>query len=111
MEVARAVGLLGLAGLAEIGSGWLAWRWVRDRAGWIVGLLGTAVLVAYGVVPALRREGPLGRVDALYGGAFVGLSLLWGWWLDGDRPDRWDLLGALVVSVGIGIAVLGLRAA
>jgi small multidrug resistance family-3 protein len=42
-------------------------------------------------------------VYAAYGGVFVVLSLLWGWWLDGSRPDRYDALGAVVVSVGVGI--------
>jgi small multidrug resistance family-3 protein len=40
---------------------------------------------------------------------FVVLSLLWGWWLDGDRPDRWDITGALVVSAGVGLIIFGPR--
>ena len=109
MEVARALGLFGLAGLAEIGGGWLVWRWLREGAGWVVGIVGALVLVAYGVVPTLQREGSFGRVYAAYGGVFVVMALLWGWWLNGDRPDRWDLLGALVVSVGVGIIFFGPR--
>jgi len=109
MGVARAVGLFGLAGLAEIGGGWLVWRWLRDGAGWVVGLAGALVLVAYGVIPTLHGEDSFGRVYAAYGGVFVVMALLWGWWLDGDRPDRWDVVGALVVSVGVGIIFFGPR--
>ena len=109
MEVARALGLFGLAGLAEIGGGWLVWRWLREGAGWIVGLVGALTLVAYGVIPALQREESFGRIYAAYGGVFVVMALLWGWWLNGDRPDRWDLFGALVVSVGVGIIFFGPR--
>ncbi|HEX7277109.1 MAG TPA: YnfA family protein [Acidimicrobiales bacterium] len=109
MEVARALGLFGLAGLVEIGGGWLAWRWLRESAAWAVGLVGALVLVAYGVVPTLRHEEPFGRVYAAYGGVFLVLALLWGWWLNGDRPDRRDLAGALVVSIGVGILLLGPR--
>lgn len=29
---------------------------------------------------------------AAYGGFFIVLALLWGWWIDGQRPDRWDLI-------------------
>ena len=109
MQVARAVGLFGLAGLAEIGGGWLVWRWLREGAGWIVGLGGAAALVVYGVIPTLQRHDSLGWVYAAYGGVFVVTALLWGWWLDGDRPDRWDLVGALVLSVGVGIIFFGPR--
>jgi small multidrug resistance family-3 protein len=107
MEVARAVGLFGLAGLAEIGGGWLVWRWLRDGARWAVAMIGALVLVAYGVVPTLQRDDSLGWVYAAYGGVFVAIALLWGWWLDGDRPDRWDIVGALVVSVGVGLLFFG----
>ncbi len=111
MEVARAVGLFGLAGLAEIGGGWLVWRWLRDGAGWAVGMVGALALVAYGVIPAIQREDPSGRVYAAYGGVFVVAALLWGWWLDGDRPDRRDIVAAVVVSLAVGILFFGPRAA
>jgi small multidrug resistance family-3 protein len=103
VEVLRAVVLFVLAGLAEIGGGWLVWRWLRVGAAIWVGLAGAVVLIAYGVIPTWQREPSFGRVYAAYGGVFVVLSLLWGWWLDGVRPDRWDWLGAVVVSVGVGI--------
>jgi small multidrug resistance family-3 protein len=109
MEVVRTLGLFGLAGLAEIGGGWLVWHWLRDGARWTVGLIGALVLVAYGVIPTLQHEDAFGRVFAAYGGVFVVLSLLWGWWLDGDRPDRWDLTGALIVSAGVGLIIFGPR--
>jgi small multidrug resistance family-3 protein len=32
---------------------------------------------------------------------FVIMSLLWGWGLDGDRPDRYDWIGATIVVVGV----------
>ena len=102
-EVSRAVALFALAGLAEIGGGYLVWRWVRDGAAWWVALIGGVVLIAYGVIPTLQREDSFGRVYAAYGGVFVVLSLLWGWWLDGRRPDRWDVIGAVIVSVGVAV--------
>ena len=39
-----------------------------------------------------------GRLYAVYGGVFIVLSYLWGWALDGDRPDK----GAVFICVGIG---------
>lgn len=103
MSTARTILLFLLAGLAEIGGGYLVWRWLRTGAGWWVGLVGAAVLTLYGVIPTLQREERFGRVYAAYGGVFVLLSLLWGWWLDGAKPDRYDLVGAAIVSAGVGV--------
>ncbi len=33
---------------------------------------------------------------AAYGGVFVVLPLLWSWWVDGVRPDRYGLLGGTI---------------
>ena len=111
MDVLRAVLLFALAGLAEIGGGYLVWRWLRTDAALWVGLIGAVVLVLYGIIPTLQEEDRFGRVYAAYGGVFVVLSLLWGWWLDGTRPDRFDVLGAVVVSIGVGIIFFAPRAA
>jgi small multidrug resistance family-3 protein len=40
VDVARAILLFGLAGLAEIGGGWLVWQWLRESKPWPLGLLG-----------------------------------------------------------------------
>jgi small multidrug resistance family-3 protein len=97
---ARSVFLFVVAGLFEICGGWLMWKWLRDEwaVGW--GLLGAAVLVMYGIVPTLQQA-HFGRVYAVYGGFFIVLSLFWGWWLDGNRPDRWDVAGASIAIVGV----------
>lgn len=46
----RAILLLALAGLAEIGGGYLVWRWLREDAVLWVGLVGALILVLYGVI-------------------------------------------------------------
>ncbi len=99
----RAILLFVLAGLAEIGGGYLVWRGLREDAVLWVGLVGALILVLYGVIPTWQDEDRFGRVYAAYGGVFVVLSLLWGWWLDGTRPDRFDVLGAAIVSAGVGV--------
>ena len=101
MTVARSIGLFIAAGLAEIGGGYLIWRWLREGAPLILGVLGGVILVIYGVIPTLQRS-TFGRVYAAYGGVFVIMSLLWGWGLDGHRRDRFDWIGAGIVAVGVG---------
>src|SRR3712207_8244143 len=93
-------GLFVLAGLCEIGGGYLVWGWMRDHKPLLWALLGATVLAAYGVVAALQPISEFGRVYAAYGGIFIALSLLWGIVVDGFRPDRWDLLGASICVLG-----------
>jgi small multidrug resistance family-3 protein len=99
-QVAWSMTLFALAGLCEIGGGWLMWQWWRNGAGALTGLLGAAALVAYGIVPTYQPA-HFGRVYAAYGGVFVVLSLLWAWTVDGIAPDRYDLLGATLCLAGV----------
>jgi small multidrug resistance family-3 protein len=105
----RTILLYIFAGLAEIGGGWLVWQWLREGRGLLYGLLGAAVLVAYGVIPTLQSEQAFGRVYAAYGGVFIVLSLAWGWLIDGWRPDRFDLLGAGIALIGVFVIIWGRR--
>lgn len=109
-EILRALALFGIAGLAEIGGGWLVWQWLREQRPWPVGLLGALVLVAYGVIPTFQASPHFGRVYAAYGGVFIVLSLAWGRLFDGFKADRWDLLGALICLVGVLVIFFGPRA-
>jgi small multidrug resistance family-3 protein len=109
IEVIRAFLLFALAGLAEIGGGWLVWQWLREARPWPFGLVGGLVLFAYGVIPTLQGSPHFGRVYAAYGGVFIVLSLLWGRIFDGFQPDRWDLIGAVVCLVGVGLIFFGPR--
>ena len=103
MNAIRSVGLFVAAGLAEIGGGYLVWRWLREGSPWPVGLAGAVILVIYGVIPTFQPANDFGRVYAAYGGVFVIMSLLWGWAIDGHRPDNYDWLGAAIVAVGVAV--------
>ena len=59
------VGLLFLlAGLAEIGGGWLVWGALRAGMPWWWAACGSAVLVLYGFVPCLQPISDFGRLYA-----------------------------------------------
>ena len=91
-----------VAGICEIGGGWLMWKWLRDAKPMWWGILGAAILVLYGVIPTLQTS-HFSRVYAAYGGFFIVLSLLWGRIFDGRIPDRADILGGLIALVGVGV--------
>jgi small multidrug resistance family-3 protein len=111
MEVIRSVGLFLLAALAEIGGAWLVWQGVREHRGvaWIGA--GIIALALYGFVATLQPDPNFGRILAAYGGVFVAGSLAWGMVLDGFRPDRYDIAGAVVCLVGVAMIMYAPRAA
>jgi len=98
--VAQSLSLFVLAGLLEIGGGYLVWLWLRDHGPWWLGLAGGVVLALYGVVATLQPAG-FGRVYAAYGGVFIAMALLWGWLVDGHAPDRFDVIGAVIALAGM----------
>ena len=97
-----------LAGLCEIGGGYLVWQWWRNGAPWLIGAMGAAVLFLYGIVPTYQPA-HFGRVYAAYGGVFVVLSILWGWSVDRMTPDRYDLVGGLICLVGVAVIMYSPR--
>lgn len=69
----------------------MVWLWLRGGGSIAVALLGAILLILYGIIPTFQSAS-FGRVYAAYGGMFIVLSVLWGWGIDGVRPDRFDLI-------------------
>ena len=108
MKILLSVSLFILAGLCEIGGGYLVWIWLREGKPWWVGVLGSMILIAYGVVATLQTEN-FGRVYAAYGGIFIVMAILWGWKVDGIIPDRYDLIGGAIALLGMLIIMFAPR--
>ena len=107
--IIRSAVLFVLAALAEIGGAWLVWQGVRENRGWV--WIGTGVLAlgAYGFVATLQEDANFGRILAAYGGVFVAGSLLWGMIADGFKPDRYDVIGALICLIGVSVIMFAPR--
>jgi small multidrug resistance family-3 protein len=101
MSVVKSMLLFVVAAIAEIGGAWLVWQGVREHRGLAWVGAGVLALGAYGFVATLQDEPHFGRVLAAYGGVFVAGSLLWGVIADGFRPDRYDIVGAVICLVGV----------
>jgi small multidrug resistance family-3 protein len=108
MKILQTVVVFILAGLCEIGGGYLVWQWLRDGKSWWVGAVGGIVLMLYGVVATLQTEN-FGRVYAAYGGIFIMMAILWGWKVDGVVPDKYDIVGGVVAFLGMGIIMFAPR--
>jgi small multidrug resistance family-3 protein len=109
MSVARSSLLFVLAAVAEIGGAWLVWQGVREHRGLLWVGAGIAGLGAYGLVATLQEEHNFGRILAAYGGVFVAGSLAWGAIVDGFRPDRFDVIGAVVCLAGVAVIMYAPR--
>jgi small multidrug resistance family-3 protein len=93
--------------LAEIGGCYLVFLWMRGGRSPLL-LAGAAV--ALGLFAWLLSFHPnAGRAYAAYGGVYVASAVAWGWLVEKQPPDRWDVMGAAVCLVGTSIIVFGPR--
>lgn len=100
MGIAKSLFYFFLAGLCEIGGGYLVWLWLREGKSIWFAFFGAMVLILYGIIPTLQPA-HFGRVYAAYGGIFIVLAILWGWQIDHIAPDKFDLIGGAISLAGV----------
>lgn len=105
---AKSAVLFLMAGMAEIGGGYLVWLWAREHKSFVLAILAIPVLASYGLFQAWQPT-HFGRAFAAYGGVFIAMAVLWGWFVDGRRPDTFDLIGAAVAVAGAAIIMAAPR--
>jgi small multidrug resistance family-3 protein len=103
--IVRAIFLFFLAGLAEIGGGYLIWQWLKNGKPLWVGIIGAVIMILYGVL-ATRQEFSFGKTYAAYGGIFITMAVLWGWFIDKRFPDMSEWIGAGICLVGVAVMLL-----
>lgn len=96
------IGLFLFAAMLEVGGGYLVWKWLRDHQGKIFGLVGGLILFSYGIIPTFQPA-DFGRVYATYGGIFILVSILWGYWIDKKKPDKFEIIGSVIVLIGVAV--------
>ncbi len=102
MPIIKSVVIFILAGICEIGGGYMVWLSVREgKSNWYA-FAGSLVLILYGFVATLQASN-FARVYSTYGGYFIILSLIWASIADHFVPDRYDLIGAIIVMIGVSI--------
>ncbi len=89
-----------LAGLCEIGGGYLVWLWLREDFGFVLGAIGGFVLFLYGIVPTFQKT-YFHRIYAAYGGVFIVMAVFWGWLIDDVKPDSYDIIGTMIAVIGV----------
>ncbi len=102
MEFIRSVLIFVVAGLCEIGGGYLVWLWVREGKPFWYGILGGFLLALYGLIATLQHSN-FGKVYVTYGGLFIVLSLFWAYKVDDYLPTKYDLIGVLIILLGASV--------
>ena len=98
------------AALAEIAGCFAFWAWLRlDRSAWWL-VPGIASLALFATLLTWVGTDAAGRAYAAYGGVYIAASLMWLWLAESVRPDRWDIVGAVVCLAGAAIILIGPRA-
>jgi small multidrug resistance family-3 protein len=108
MVLFRTLILFALTACAEIIGCYLPYLWLKEnKSAWL--LVPTAMSLSLFVWLLSLHPGVAARTYAAYGGVYITVALIWLWLVEGQRPTRWDLVGALVSLAGMGIIVLSSR--
>lgn len=101
--------LYAAAAVAEIAGCFAFWAWWRlgQSALWLVP--GLACLALFAFLLAQTEAAFAGRAFAAYGGVYIAASLAWQWLVENARPDRWDLIGALICLLGAALILAAPR--
>ncbi|MET0138133.1 MAG: YnfA family protein [Sphingobium sp.] len=95
--------LYALAALAEIAGCFAFWSWARlDRSLWML-VPGLMALALFAWLLTLVDADHAGRAYAAYGGIYIVAAILWGWAVEGQAPDRWDLAGGALCLLGAAV--------
>lgn len=100
-----------IAAFAEIAGCFAFWAWLRLGGSSWWALPGTASLIVFALALTRVDSDFAGRAYAAYGGIYIAASLAWLWAVEGSRPDRFDLAGAVLCLAGAGVILFGRRLA
>src|SRR6476659_9659540 len=98
-----------IAAAGEIGGCFAFWPWLRMGKSPLWTVAGVISLILFAIALTRVDSSNAGRAFAAYGGIYIVSSLLWLWGVEHTRPDRWDVLGAIVCLAGASIILLGPR--
>ncbi len=107
MDVFKTFAIYVVAALGELGGTYCYWRWLKQKGRASLALLGLLALLGYALVQTLQPASKYGRVYAAYAGVFLVGAMLWGWLIDGTKPDRSDVIGGVIAMVGVVTVLYG----
>ncbi|GHE03952.1 membrane protein [Defluviimonas sp. 20V17] len=109
-ELGQAGPVYAAAALFEIAGCFALWAILRLNRSVLWAIPGVVSLVLFAVLLTRIDLSLAGRAYAAYGGIYILASLAWLWAIEGQAPDRWDVIGAGLCLAGAVIILLGHRA-
>ncbi len=97
------------AAITEIAGCFAFWAWLRlgKSIWWLVpGMISLALFAWFLTLVETEHAG---RSYATYGGIYIVAALFWLWLAEGVRPDRWDIIGAVICVAGAAVILFGPR--
>ena len=95
------------AAVAEIAGCFAFWAWLRMSKSPLWLIPGCASLIVFAYLLTRVDASDAGRAYAAYGGIYITSAVLWLWFAEGVRPDRWDLGGTALCLLGAAVIFFG----
>jgi small multidrug resistance family-3 protein len=97
------------ASLAEIAGCFSFWAWIKLGKSFFWLIPGTLSLWIFAYLLTYVESDYAGRAYAAYGAVYIFSSILWMYVVEGNVPDRFDIIGVVVCLIGAGLILLGPR--
>ena len=104
----KTIALFVITAIAEIVGCYLPYLWLKQDKSILLLIPAALSLTLFAWLLSLHPAAA-GRVYAAYGGVYIFVAILWLWGVDGIKPTTWDMVGASVAFVGMGIIMFGPR--
>jgi small multidrug resistance family-3 protein len=109
LELLRLAALFAVTALAEIVGCYLPWLVLKQgKPIWL--LLPAAISLALFAWLLSLHPTAAGRTYAAYGGMYITIALIWLRYVDGIPLSRWDMAGAGLALIGMGVIMMQPRA-
>ena len=103
--IIKLAALFAVTAVAEILGCYLPWLVLKNgRSAWLL-VPAAASLTVFAWLLTLHPTAA-GRTYAAYGGMYIAVALLWLRFVDGVALTRWDVAGAALALVGMGVIAL-----
>jgi len=97
------------AAITEIAGCFSFWAWVKLGKSYLWLIPGSLSLWSFAYLLTYVEAEYAGRAFAAYGAVYILSSILWMWGVEGNVPDRFDMLGVSICLVGASIILFASR--
>ena len=92
--------ILFLASLFELIGSYGFWAWMKQGKSIFLLIPGTLFLMAFVYLMTTIESEYAGKLYALYTGVFLLASIGWMWFVEGNSPSKYDVMGISFYFVG-----------